>query len=72
MSDRGGRGRIDVALMMVLQPVSLVRGVEADVVMVQRKELNEESSILKAQWRESCAVGQGDANEAPLASRWDP
>ena len=50
MSDRGGRGRIDVALMMVLQPVSLVRGIEADVVMMQREELNNKPSILKAGW----------------------
>ena len=57
MSDRGGRGCVDFTLVMILQPVPLVRGIEANVVMMQRKELNKKSSILKAGWGESCAVG---------------
>ena len=57
MGDRGGRGRADVTFMVILQPVSLVRGIKSNVVMMQREEFNEKAAVLKAGRGESCAVG---------------
>jgi hypothetical protein len=57
MGDRGGRGRADVTFMVILQPVSLVRGIKSNVVVMQCKEFNEEAAVLKAGRGESCAVG---------------
>ncbi len=57
MSDRGGRGRGDVALVVILQPVSLVRCIKPNVVMMQREEFNKEAAVLKEGRGESCAIG---------------
>ena len=62
----GGRRRCDLTDRMILEPISLVGGVESDVGRVEDIILHEEAAVLKTGWSQTDGVLKGHPYEAPF------
>ncbi len=62
MHHDGRSWRGDVTNAVILKPVLLVCCIKLHVLVMQRKELDEEAAVLEVQRQKSSAVGKCDTN----------